>query len=114
MKDKKCLEKELLELNPKINNYDIFPVEQINRLKNKYVFNTIDDIKNEFNNNLKGQLNTPINQNKLKCLMIYANKILFKYEPRDIQLIALEFFINKKNNEGLIQEIKTGEGHIII
>ena len=114
IKDKKCLEKELLELNPKINNYDIFPVEQINRLKNEYVFNTIDDIKNEFNNNLKGQLNTPINQNKLKCLMIYANKILFKYEPRDIQLIALDFFINKKNNEGLIQEIKTGEGKSLI
>lgn len=82
-------------------------------MKNSYVFNNINEIKEEFNTNLKDQFNTPINTIKLISLMIYANYIIFGYYPRDTQLISFLLFLNKKNF-GLIQQVKTGEGKSLI
>ena len=47
-------------------------------------------------------------------ILIKACKNKFGYEPRDIQLIALLFFLFKKANKGLIEQINTGEGKTII
>ena len=46
--------------------------------------------------------------------MIKANEIIFKYKPREIQIIAVLFFLFKEKNSGLIEEIYTGEGKTII
>ena len=47
-------------------------------------------------------------------ILIKACKNKFGYEPRDIQLIALLFFLLKEVNKGLIEQINTGEGKTII
>ena len=46
--------------------------------------------------------------------MIYFNNKIFKFIPRKIQIISLLYFLNKKINEGLIQQINTGEGKSVI
>jgi len=47
-------------------------------------------------------------------LLIKACRIIFGYEPRDIQIISLLFFLFKKKDKGLIEQIFTGEGKTII
>ena len=121
MKEKEnseIIEKEILKLNEKIDkhllNKCLFQMKEINRMKNEYNFNSINSLIDEYNKNLKGQLQIEKNQLKLICLMMYANNFTFGFFPRDTQLIALLFFINKPQNEGLIQEIITGEGKSLI
>ena len=60
--------------------------------------------------------NLCFNNNKIRllCLMIQANYNIFGYYPRYTQLISFYLFINKKEDIGLIQEIKTGEGKSLI
>ena len=70
-------------------------------------------IKKEFNR-IKNDLHSNNNRIKLLCLMIQGNYCIFGYYPRYTQLISLYFFFNKKQNSGLIQEIKTGEGKSLI
>ena len=48
------------------------------------------------------------------AIMIKVNKIIFRYKPREIQIIAVLFFLFKDKNSGLIEEILTGEGKTII
>ena len=47
-------------------------------------------------------------------LLIKACSLLLGYELRDIQIIALLFFLYKDKNKGLIEQIYTGEGKTII
>ena len=47
-------------------------------------------------------------------ILIKGCSIKFGYEPRDIQIIALLFFLFKDANKGLIEQIYTGEGKTII
>lgn len=47
-------------------------------------------------------------------ILIKGCSIKFGYEPRDIQIIALLFFLFKEKNKGLIEQIYTGEGKTII
>lgn len=42
--------------------------------------------------------------------MIKVNGKIFRYKPREIQIIAVLFFLFKEKNSGLIEEILTGEG----
>ena len=47
-------------------------------------------------------------------ILIKGCSIKFGYEPRDIQIIALLFFLFKDMDKGLIEQIYTGEGKTII
>jgi len=51
---------------------------------------------------------------KLISIMKKVNHIIFGYEPRDIQIIAILLFLYKEKTSGLIEEILTGEGKTII
>ena len=73
---------------------------------NKYLDNEI-----YFRNRINDKYNFYIS---LIPILIKACQIKFGYEPRDIQLIALLFFLFKDKNKGLIEQINTGEGKTII
>ena len=111
------LESELLKLNKKINktllNKCIFQMKEIERINNEYKIENINSLSQEFFN-IKGKFQDLENRLKLISLMNYANKLVFGYFARDTQLISLLFFINKPQNEGLIQQIMTGEGKSLI
>ena len=47
-------------------------------------------------------------------ILIKGCSLKFGYEPRDIQIIALLFFLFKEVNKGLIEQIYTGEGKTVI
>ena len=47
-------------------------------------------------------------------VIILANKYIFKYEPRKIQIIAVLLLLYKEKNKGLIEQIPTGEGKTVI
>ena len=51
---------------------------------------------------------------ELISIMIKVNGKIFRYKPRETQIIAVLFFLFKQKNSGLIQEILTGEGKTII
>ena len=111
------LESELLKLNKNTNktllNMCIFQIKEIERISNEYKIENYNSLYKEFNN-IKGNFQDLENKLKLISLMNYANKLVFGYFARDTQLISLLFFINKPQNEGLIQQIKTGEGKSLI
>ena len=112
-----ALEKELLKLNKNIDkrilNKCMYQMKEIERIYNEYEINNFNSITNEYNN-IKENLNDPENQLRLINLMNFANKLVFGYFARDTQLITLLFFINKPQTEGLIQQVKTGEGKSLI
>ena len=47
-------------------------------------------------------------------ILIKGCSLKFGYEPRDIQIIAILFFLFKDVNKGLIEQIYTGEGKTVI
>ena len=111
------LEAELIKLNKnieqKVLNKCIYQLKEIERITNELTINNLNSLNDEYNN-LKGNFQDSENQLKLICLMNYANKLVFGYFARDTQLISLLFFINKPQNEGLIQQVMTGEGKSLI
>ena len=88
-------------------------IDRIEFCLNDYIKFNIFSIKEEFNK-IKLDFNSDNNKIKLIALMIQANYCVFNYYPRYTQLISFFFFISKKSNTGLIQEIKTGEGKSLI
>lgn len=99
----------------------------------KYIFGMYDKIKNNYENNVRGRnesflrikikelkskilsnINDQNNYIELISLMIKVNEIVFNYKPREIQIIAVLYFLFKDKNAGLIEEILTGEGKTII
>jgi preprotein translocase subunit SecA len=99
----------------------------------KYIFGMYDKIKNNYENNVRGSnesflrikikelkskilsnINDQNNYIELISLMIKVNEIVFNYKPREIQIIAVLYFLFKDKNAGLIEEILTGEGKTII
>ena len=115
-KDFNELIKEISMLNNHIQ-YNINDLKSfINMIEfclNDYIKFDIFSVKEEFNK-IKFYFNSNNNKIKLIALMVQANYCLFNYYPRYTQLISFFFFISKKNNIGLIQEIKTGEGKSLI
>ena len=114
---KNALEAELLKLNKnierKVFNKCIYQLKEIERINSELTINNLNSLNDEYNN-LKGNFQDSENQLKLICLMNHANKLVFGYFARDTQLISLLFFINKPQNEGLIQQVMTGEGKSLI
>ena len=99
----------------------------------KYISSFYDKIKTFYANNMKSineeslkikiketrqkivsNPNNAENYIELIAIMIKVNGKIFKYKPREIQIIAVLFFLFKEKNSGLIEEILTGEGKTII
>ena len=115
---------------------EIEETNNINNSKTNIIKDVFNQIKNEYKckyeriNFKKGQqeeffkkkvneiLKKKENKNKfyisLIPLLIKACSLVLGYEPRDIQIIALLFFLFKDKNKGLIEQIYTGEGKTII
>ena len=120
IKDTKILFEEIKNRNPnfqKINNIYIiyeriksFYSENMKSIKEKELKKRIREIRQKI-------LQNPEEDNiyiELISIMIKVNKIVFYYKPREIQIIAVLFFLFKEKDCGLIEEILTGEGKTII
>jgi len=105
---------------------------QISEEKYKLLTEIYESIQNNYNNKIsliqteeeiKNKLETlkPIQDEKLHSFYIKFISILirvcelkFQIKPRNIQIISLLLFILKEKNEGIIEEISTGEGKSLI
>ena len=76
--------------------------------------NTYLAIRNFSLNDIKNETKHINKVNLLVALMMRANELLFGYLPRQIQIISILFFIFKEKQQGLLLEIKTGEGKTLI
>ena len=120
IKDTNSLLEEIKSKNPDIKN-------------TKYVFDIYEKIKTYYANNMRSIkeeiMKREIKELKIKILsnpndvnnyihlisiMIKVNGKIFKYKPREIQIISILFFLFKDKDTGLIEEILTGEGKTII
>jgi preprotein translocase subunit SecA len=120
IKDTKILFEEIKKRNPNFQN--------INR-----VYAIYEKIKSFYSENMKSisdeEIKRKIREIKQRILinseddniyielisiMIKVNGKIFRYKPREIQIIAVLFFLFKEKNSGLIEEILTGEGKTII
>ena len=118
-----CDGKNIFELIKEFSELNINHINDSEEIKNFinaleiqlkiYANMNISKIKEEFYK-IRNCLKNEMNQINLICLMIQANYCLFGYYPRYTQLISLFYFIKKKQTNGLIQEIKTGEGKSLI
>ena len=98
-----------------------------------YIYNLYEKIKIYYSENMKKitdeklkrkieEIRSKIYINKedesayieLISIMIKVNGKIFRYKPREIQIISVLFFLFKEKNSGLIEEIYTGEGKTII
>ena len=98
-----------------------------------YIYNLYEKIKIYYSENMKKitdeklkrkieEIRSKIYINKedesayieLISIMIKVNAKIFRYKPREIQIISVLFFLFKEKNSGLIEEIYTGEGKTII
>ena len=120
IKDTNSLLEEIKSKNPDIKN-------------TKYVFDIYEKIKTYYATNMRSIkeeiMKREIKELKIKILsnpndvnnyihlisiMIKVNGKIFKYKPREIQIISILFFLFKDKDTGLIEEILTGEGKAII
>ena len=120
IKDTKLLFKEILNRNPNYPNinyiYEIYEKikayysENMKSIKDEALQKKIDEIKKTISEN-------PNDEKiyiQLISIMIKVNGKIFRYKPREIQIISVLFFLFKQKNSGLIEEILTGEGKTII
>ena len=114
--DERDLDK-LLELINQ-NNTNLMST-QIIKQRVEYIFNNFYiEIKNNkfdlnFINNIKMNIRNKDTCEKIIYMMI-INRYLFGYVPRKIQIISLLFMIYHNNSNGLMEEVKTGEGKSLI
>ena len=114
--DERDLDK-LLELINQ-NNTNLMST-QIIKQRVEYIFNNFYiEIKNNkfdlnFINNIKMNIRNKDICEKIIYMMI-INRYLFGYVPRKIQIISLLFMIYHNNSNGLMEEVKTGEGKSLI
>ena len=120
IKDANSLYNEIIQRNPNFKNINfVFNMNQ--HIKNYYKENIkslgesslIIKVK-ESKKKIKSNPNDFNNYIELISIMIKINEIIFRYKPREIQIIAVLFFLFKDKNSGLIEEILTGEGKTII
>ena len=120
VKDKKILFEEIIEKNRGYSNiYNIKNIfQQINSYYEKNLKSTPKETIEKKIKELKPKILKNPDEEKLYIelisIMIKANEIIFNYKPREIQIIAVLFFLFKEKNSGLIEEIYTGEGKTII
>ena len=120
IKDTKSLFEEIIRRNPNYSNIS-FISNFYERIKQYYADNlksiTEDQLKKKIRELRQRISQDPENNNnyiELICVMIKVNGKIFRYKPREIQIIAVLFFLFKDKNSGLIEEILTGEGKTII
>ena len=81
----------------------------------KYIFYEFQKEMNKYNNDykyffsIKKGINNK-NVNNIIVSMMLINKYCFGYIPRKIQIISLLLMLNNNMKNGLIEEVKTGEG----
>ena len=120
IKDINLLFKEISIKNPIFQNLnDIFNIyksieyyylNNIQQISEESLKRKIKELKNKISSNTSNSHNYI----ELISIMIKVNEIIFHYKPREIQIIAVLFFLYKDKNFGLIEEILTGEGKTII
>ena len=120
IKDTKKLFEEITNRNPNypnINNiYQIY--ERIKAYYSENMKSITDMLLKQKISSIKQKIKLyPDDENiyiELISVMIKVNGKIFRYKPRETQIIAVLFFLFKQKNSGLIQEILTGEGKTII
>ena len=116
IKDCHILFDEIKKRNPNYKGvdyiYDIYEKikkyysENIKKITDIELKRKIKEIKSQIIIN-KEDINSYI---QLISVMIKVNGKIFRYKPREIQIISVLFFLFKEKNSGLIEEIYTGEG----
>ena len=100
------------------NNTNLISIQNIKK-DVEYIFNNFSininkyKIDPNFINNIKTNIRNKNIIEKIIYMMI-INKYLFGYVPRKIQIISLLFMIYHNNSNGLMEEVKTGEGKSLI
>ena len=120
VKDINLLFKEVSFKNPNFNNInyifniyrniEYYYINNIHRINEEFLKIKIKELKKKISSNQ----NNPNHYIELISIMIKVNELIFKYKPRQIQILAVLFFLFKDKNSGLIEEILTGEGKTII
>ena len=100
------------------NNTNVMPIQKIKK-DVEYIFNNFSTninkykIDHNFINNIKTNIRDKNIFEKIIYMMI-INRYLFGYVPRKIQIISLLFMIYHNNSNGLMEEVRTGEGKSLI
>ena len=112
--DEKDIDMILSEINMNLD-YKIKLKNALNEINNIYKYRyqeyNQDEIKKEINkikNNLDNNINCII-ASMIKCV-----ELEFKFRVRDVQIISLLICLLESNKNGIIEEVKTGEGKTII
>ena len=124
-KDIEELFKEIENINKSNNSFNLHKIKNIFiKIKNEYickyknVFFPKDKEKKYFSTIIDNIYEKTTNKFdfyiSLIPILIKGCSLKFGYEPRDIQIIALLFFLFKDVNKGLIEQIYTGEGKTVI
>ena len=123
-KDIEELFREIENINK--NNNNLHKIKNIFiKIKNKYICKYKNDFfskekEREYFRTIIDNIYEKTSNNKfdfyisLIPILIKGCSLKFGYEPRDIQIIALLFFLFKDVNKGLIEQIYTGEGKTVI
>ena len=120
IKDTKLLFKEITSKNPSFQNINfIFNIYEKIKYYYEHYIQKFDEISlkrkiNDLKYKILSNKNDQNNYIELISIMIKVNKIIFYYKPREIQILAVLFFLYKDKHSGLIEEILTGEGKTII
>ena len=113
--DERDLETLLNLLRHQNSNFNCFTLEKI-KTETEYIFSKFQKDLNKYNTNFEYSVQSikhDIKNKEIKdiiVLMMIINKLCFGYFPRKIQIISLLLMLNKNTKNGLIEEVKTGEG----
>ena len=112
--DEKDIDMILSEINMNLD-YKIKLKNALNEINNIYKYRyqeyNQDEIKKEINK-IKNNLDNNINY--IIASMIKCVELEFKFRVRDVQIISLLICLLESNKNGIIEEVKTGEGKTII
>ena len=112
MKDERDLETLLTLLNKQNTN-----LPSLEKIKNdtEYIFYSFQNEMHKYNYNYEYiySIKNGIRNKDVKDIITYMmviNHFCFGYIPRKIQIISLLLMLNNHTKNGLIEEVKTGEG----
>ena len=101
--------KDLDTLFEEIRQSNKIPNENLKQIEEEYL-----KLKNFSLNDIKLKIKHITDVNLLIALMMRTNELLYGYSPRQIQIICLLFFVHKEKDQGLLLEVKAGEGKTLI